>query len=275
MASQSLSAVEGNQGLLDVRRLEVTYNRLAVAVAGVSFRVDAGQIVAILGANGAGKTTTLRAISGYLLSDSARITAGEVALGNQLLNGRPPHAIAGLGISLIPERDKVFASLTVADNLRAVPTRGGAVRRRRTTDLIFELFPILADRRRQQAGYLSGGERQMLAIAKALLLEPSLLLADELSLGIAPVLVRRLMLTLRQINETEKIAILLVDQNANEAMRIANYVYVLETGRVTLHGSPGELSCDPSFRETYLGLNRDATAKRYGAVGVDERNTLE
>lgn len=262
MATQTVPPVE-TAPILELRRVEVTYNRVETAIQGVSIAVPPGQIACLLGPNGAGKTTTLRAISGFLPGDNGKITHGQVVFEGQLLNGKSPHSIAQLGISLIPERDKVFRTLTVEENLRAIPPRGSEADRQRTRALIDELFPILAARRRQTAGYLSGGERQMLAIAKSLILQPRVLLADELSFGIAPTLVGRLMQALRTINQVQNTTIVLVEQNAAAGLQIADYVYILETGRTVLSGPPSLVAANEEVQKFYLGLGADATEESY------------
>jgi branched-chain amino acid transport system ATP-binding protein len=256
---------------LVVRRVEVTYNRVAIAVQGISLTLPAGRIVAVLGANGAGKTTTLRAISGFLPSDGAAVTDGTVHYGDTELTGKEPHAIARRGIVLIPERNKVFTTLSVQDNLRLVPTpkhRGDPVA---TAALIDELFPVLRERNKQQAGYLSGGERQMLAIAQALMLEPTVLLADELSLGLAPALVWRILDAVREINRQRGTGVLLVEQNAAAALQIADYVYVLETGRLVLEGTPAELLEDADVQRFYLGTGAGEGERSYADITRSRR----
>lgn len=242
--------------LLEVDDLKVAYDRHAIALHGVSLSVPTGAVVAILGANGAGKTTTLRAIGGMLRSETGRVIGGDVRLAGTSLTHRPPHWIARRGVGMIPERNKVFASLTVRENLASVPTRGGGVE---MTEFVTALFPVLFDRLDQPAGLLSGGERQMLAVARALLLEPVILLADELSFGIAPVMVGRLLEALQTANRERGISILLVEQNATVAFRLADYVYVLENGVVSIEGTPSELEARADVRDVYFGLDTAAT----------------
>jgi len=200
--------------LLELENLEVVYHRVATAIQGVSLRVPPGSIVALLGTNGAGKTTTLRAISGFLGADDAQIVGGRVVFQGASVTGRPPHELARRGLVLVPERNKVFETLTVQDNLRAlVPGRRAdrdAARVPVTLDQVFHYFPALAGRRRQLAGYLSGGERQMLALATALLCRPRVLLVDELSLGLAPLVVESLMILVARLRDELGLAVLLV-----------------------------------------------------------------
>ena len=263
--------VGGTGDDLVVRRVEVTYNRIAIAVQGISLTLPAGAIVAVLGANGAGKTTTLRAISGFLPSDSAAVTDGTVHYGDTELTGRGPHAIARRGIVLIPERNKVFTTLSVQDNLRLVPTPKDRGDPAATAALVDALFPVLRERAKQQAGYLSGGERQMLAIAQALMLEPTVLLADELSLGLAPALVWRILDAMREINRQRGTGVLLVEQNAAAALEIADYVYVLETGRLALEGTPAQLLEDADVQRFYLGTGAGSGERSYAEVTRSRR----
>ncbi len=234
--------------LLALEQVEVTYHRVITAVQGVTLRVERGQIVALLGTNGAGKTTTLRAISGFLGLDDARVTAGTVTCRGERIENRPPHEIASRGIVLVPERDKVFPNLSVAENLVAnVPRAAGR------PDAAYEFFPKLAELRNRAAGYLSGGERQMLAIGAAIACGPELLLVDELSLGLAPVAVQDLARRLREIRDRLGITILLVEQNAPVALAIADRGYVMENGRVVLDGDAARLGEHQDIREFYLG----------------------
>jgi branched-chain amino acid transport system ATP-binding protein len=240
--------------LLHVEKIEVVYKRAITAVQGITLMVRNNQIVALLGTNGAGKTTTLRAISGFLGIDDARVTEGTVTFDGLRLDNRPPHETASRGVVLVPEREKVFPNLTVAENLAApVPRAANAAERRRQEEQIFHLFPRLAELRRRVAGLLSGGERQMLAIASALMCRPQLLLIDELSLGLAPVVVEDLTRRLTAIRDELGIAILLVEQSAAVALEIADYAYVLENGRIVLDGDRERLKGHQDVQEFYLG----------------------
>ncbi|MFO1361595.1 MAG: ABC transporter ATP-binding protein [Burkholderiales bacterium] len=234
--------------LLALEQVEVTYHRVITAVQGVTLKVARGQIVALLGTNGAGKTTTLRAISGFLGLDDARVTEGAVAYRGERIENRPPHEITARGIVLVPERDKVFPNLSVAENLVANVPRGAP-----RADLAYELFPKLAELRGREAGYLSGGERQMLALGAAIACGPELLLVDELSLGLAPVVVQDLAKRLQEIRDRLGITILLVEQNAPVALGIADWGYVMENGRVVLDGDAARLGAHQDIREFYLG----------------------
>jgi branched-chain amino acid transport system ATP-binding protein len=253
----------GAPALLELQNVEVVYHHVATAVQGVSLRVSERSIVALLGTNGAGKTTTLRAISGFLGGDDARVVAGRILFRGESIAGRRPHEIARRGLVLVPEREKVFETLTVQENLAAlVPGRARLV----TREQIFEYFPVLAERRRQLAGYLSGGERQMLALATALLCQPSLLLVDELSLGLAPMVVETLMRLVVRLRDELGLAVLLVEQNAAAALGIADAGYVIEHGRIVYDGAVDRLLAHEDIREFYLGVGHRADRKRYTDV---------
>ncbi len=240
--------------LLAVDKLEVVYQRAITAVQGITLSVPRGQIVALLGTNGAGKTTTLRAISGFLGLDDARVTEGTIVYAGEAIENRLPHEITARGIALVPERDKVFPNLTVAENLAAPVSRaiGGAERRRREAQAL-AFFPRLGDLRNRLGGLLSGGERQMLALASALVCGPQLLLVDELSLGLAPVVVEDLLRRLVDIRRELDFTILLVEQSAAFALDIADYGYVMENGRMVLGGSAERLRSHADIQEFYLG----------------------
>ena len=237
--------------MLEVRGLSARYGAVA-ALRDVSLDVRAGELVALIGANGAGKSTLLRTIAGLMAP-----TAGRVALEGRDVTGQPPEAIIMAGIALVPERRRVFADLTVLDNLElggyALP-RGGDFRRRLDAgvDDAYRLFPVLHRRREQLAGTLSGGEQQMLAIGRALMSRPRLLLCDEPSLGLAPLVVREIMRLLAALREAGT-TVLLVEQNARMALRAADRAYVLETGSVVLAGSGAELLDNDELKAAYLG----------------------
>ena len=252
--------------VLEVAGLEVVYHRVATAIQGVSLRVPPGRIVALLGPNGSGKTTALRAISGFLEADDARITDGVVRFLGDDVRGLPPHRLARHGLVLVAEREKVFESLTVEENLTASlrPPRPGRVAV--TRERVEGYFPVLAGRHRQLAGYLSGGERQMLALASALLCQPALLLVDELSLGLAPRVVADLLSIVARLRDELGLAVLLVEQNAGAALEVADHGYVLEHGRVVYEGTADHLRHNEDVQEFYLGLSRERTAKSYRDV---------
>jgi branched-chain amino acid transport system ATP-binding protein len=247
--------------MLKVEKLEVVYHRVITAVQGISLEVPKGGIVAIIGNNGAGKTTTLRAISGFLAVDDARITEGTVVFKGERIGNWAPHRVARLGIALVPERSKVFENLTVDENLDAAVSRTKPLK-----SVVYEYFPALTSLRRREAGYLSGGERQMLAIGCALMCAPELLLVDELSLGLAPLMVQELAARLRNIRESLGMTVLLVEQNAQVALDMADYGYVMENGRIVLDGAPARLREHPDVREFYLGTGGGAARRSYRDV---------
>jgi branched-chain amino acid transport system ATP-binding protein len=227
--------------------LQVAYGNI-LALQGVSVEVHEGEIVTLIGANGAGKSTLLRAISGVVPIRSGKITFGSTDLGSV-----PAHRIVEMGVAHVPEGRGIFANLTVLENLKL-----GTWSRKDRKDLqheykhVFDLFPRLAERQNQLAGTLSGGEQQMLAVARALMTRGRLVLLDEPSMGLAPVLVREIFQTLREIN-AKGTTILLVEQNARQALKLAHRGYVLETGRLTVAGTAEELMDNPSVKAAYLG----------------------
>ena len=234
--------------LLNVRSLESFYGPIRV-LHGVSFHADPGEIVALIGANGAGKSTILRTISGLV-----RARRGEILFEGKPIHQKLPHQIVEAGITHAPEGRKIFPRMTVQENLEM-----GAFTRRDRDGLekdfhdVFQIFPRLRERLKQLGGTLSGGEQQMLAIARALMARPKLLLLDEPSLGLAPLLVKTIFQTIQQI-KARGVTLLLVEQNAQVALSIADRAYVLETGRVILEGSAAEISNNPRVQEAYLGI---------------------
>ncbi|WP_131746700.1 ABC transporter ATP-binding protein [Frankia sp. Cppng1_Ct_nod] len=233
--------------VLELVDVEVRYASVT-ALRGVSLRVGAGEVVTLLGANGAGKTTTLRTISGLL-----RPVSGEIRMDGESLAGLPAHEIVARGISHVPEGRRVFPAMSVRENLLM-----GAYRDRRNArtgmDTVFAMFPRLAERHGQAAGTLSGGEQQMLAIGRALLARPRVLLLDEPSMGLAPLVVARIFEAITEINRAGA-SVLLVEQNAHQALTVAGRGYVLETGRMVLAGPSGVLRADDRVRQAYLGEN--------------------
>jgi branched-chain amino acid transport system ATP-binding protein len=253
--------------LLVIEGLEVAYHRVAIALHGVSLRVMPQTIVVLLGNNGAGKTTILRAVSGFIALDEAFVTAGSIRFAGQPVENRPPHVNTKRGIVLVPERDKVFPNLTVAENLTvAVSHRAGVAERYRLETLVFEFFPALARLRSRLAGLLSGGERQMLAIGSAIVCKPELLLIDELSLGLAPVVVEDLVMRVSTIRQELGITLLLVEQNASVALAVADYGYLLENGRVVLEGPAIELRGRREIQQSYLGQASGEERRSYRAL---------
>ena len=234
--------------LLHIKDLKVSYGGIE-AIKGISMDVDKGEIVTLIGANGAGKSTTLRAISGLVpLKD------GVITYDGQVISGQSPQKIVSEGIGMVPEGRRVFPNLTVLENLKI----GAYLRKDDLTpdiDHVYQLFPRLKERSWQLAGTLSGGEQQMLAVGRAMMMRPKLLMMDEPSLGLAPLVIRDIFRIIETLHE-ENITILLVEQNANAALRIADSAYVLETGSITMHGTGRELLDDPKVKEAYLGKSR-------------------
>ena len=234
--------------MLNIKNLHVYYGGIH-ALKGISLEVGEGKIVTLIGANGAGKSTTLRTISGIV-----RPREGQIIFEGQDITGLPAYKIVGMGIAMVPEGRRIFPELTVTENLLL----GAHIRRdaegvQKDLEWICELFPILKERASQSAGTLSGGEQQMLAIGRALMSRPRLLLMDEPSLGLAPFLVKEVFKTIRQLHD-EGTTILLVEQNARAALRIADYGYVLETGKIVLEGTGQELVHNDDVRKAYLGV---------------------
>jgi len=244
----------GERPILTVSDLEVVYNEVILVLRGVSLEVPRGAVVALLGANGAGKTTLLRAVSGLLGVHRGRITRGTVVLDGEDVTALDPPAIVRRGLAQVMEGRRIFAPLTVDENLRAgAYTRRDKAGMRASYERVMGLFPVLAERRRSVAGYLSGGEQQMLAIARALMASPRLLLLDEPSLGLAPMIVEQIREIIAGINR-DGTSVLLVEQNAAMALSIAHHGYVMETGRVVREGPAAELLADADIREFYLGV---------------------
>jgi branched-chain amino acid transport system ATP-binding protein len=236
-----------NSKLLSIDNLHVAYSNI-LALQGISVEVHEGEIVTLIGANGAGKSTLLRAISGVVPIRSGKITFGSTDLGSV-----PAHRIVELGVAHVPEGRGIFANLTVHENLQlATWSRKDRKDLQQEYKRVFEIFPRLAERQNQLAGTLSGGEQQMLAVARALMTRGRLVLLDEPSMGLAPVLVREIFQTLREINAAGT-TILLVEQNARQALKLAHRGYVLETGRLTVAGTAAELMDNPSVKAAYLG----------------------
>ena len=256
---------------LAIDKLEVVYQRAITALQGISLGVVRGQLIGILGTNGAGKSTLLRAISGFHGIDDAEVTDGTIRFMGRRIEHDQPHANTRLGIALVPERDKVFPNLTVAENL-AVPVGGGRAELRRREAQVFAFFPRLSHLRRRIAGLLSGGERQMLAIASALVCRPELLLVDELSLGLAPAVVEDILTSLVRIRRELPLTMIIVEQNAAVALRVIDYGYVLENGRIVLDGDAARLGDHPDIKEFYLGQSKEGSRRSYRSVKQYRRN---
>jgi len=243
--------------VLEVANLEVVYHGVVLVLKGVSLTVPQGGIVALLGPNGAGKTTTLRAITGLLPVHEGAVTKGFVRYNGVDLVGRRPGAIVRMGVTQVMEGRRIFADLTVEENLLAgAYARKGDIRG--DLDTFYQRFPILGERRKQHAGYLSGGEQQMLAIARAMMARPKLLLLDEPSLGLAPAIVKDVAKLIGEVRD-EGVSILLVEQNAAVALALADHGYVMETGKIVVDGDSATLREDKDIQEFYLGVGATTT----------------
>ncbi len=253
--------------MLTLSNVEVVYDGVILVLRGVSLAARAGAITTVLGANGAGKTTTLKAISGLLRAERGEITKGTIELAGDRIDRLPPHAIVERGVVQVFEGRRVFEHLTTEENLVA----GGHVLReparvRMGIQRVYEYFPRLAERRRVRAGYLSGGEQQMLAIGRAFMSAPRLMLLDEPSLGLAPLLVEEIFAIVQRLNRAERLTVLLVEQNAAVALAVADYGYVMENGRIVLDGEARALAANADIREFYLGLTEVGSRKSYRDV---------
>ena len=252
--------------MLEVSNLEVVYNDVILVLRGISLEVPDGQIVALLGANGAGKTTTMRAITGLLDVHEGDVTKGHISFDGVDITHKDPADIVRLGVSQVMEGRRIFAEMTVEDNLRAgAYTNTDRERVEAAYERVMELFPPLADRRKSTAGYLSGGEQQMLAIGRALMQDPKLLILDEPSLGLAPKLVQQIRDIIVEINQAGT-SVLLIEQNANMALSIAHHGYIMETGKMVMDGDPEKLLKDEDVKEFYLGLHAGGEKKSFRDV---------
>ncbi|HET7264448.1 MAG TPA: ABC transporter ATP-binding protein [bacterium] len=253
--------------LLDINNIEVVYDRVILVLKGVSIAVPEGGMVALLGANGAGKSTTLKAISNLLRVERGAVTRGTIGFAGSRLDTCDPAEIVRRGVVQVMEGRRAFEHLTVEENLLTgayVRRDGAAVRR--DLDTVYEYFPRLAERRRVRAGYISGGEQQMMAIGRALMARPRLMLLDEPSMGLAPLLVREIFDIIARLNREERVAILLAEQNAARALEIVEYGYVLENGRVALDGTAAALRANEDIKEFYLGLSGAGERRSYREV---------
>jgi len=244
--------------MLQLKNVEVIYDDVILVLKGLSLEVPEGKIVALLGSNGAGKSTTLKAISGLLHTEEGEVTDGVIEFQGEKINGIAPEVIVKKGIFQVMEGRRVFEDLTVEENIvTGGYTRNDRAGLRRDHDMVYTYFPRLKERRHKLAGYLSGGEQQMLAISRALMARPKLILLDEPSLGLAPLLVQEIFGIVRRINQEEKTTFLLVEQNANLALSIAHYGYIMENGRIVLDGDPEKLRANEDVKEFYLGGGGD------------------
>ena len=253
--------------MLQVNNIEVVYMNVIQVLRGVSLEVGDGKIVALLGANGAGKTTTLKAISGMLKTEEGEVTDGSIVFDGKRIDRYGPEDIAAMGISQAMEGRRVLEHLSVEENLfLGAYTRKDRAGVKRDIEMVYDWFPRIKGLRRQMSGYLSGGEQQMLVIGRALMSRPKLMLLDEPSLGLAPLVVQEIYEIIQKINAEQKMGILLVEQNAIAALDIADYGYVIENGRVVLEGPAARLRDNEDVREFYLGLSAVGSKKSYREV---------
>ncbi len=247
-------ATESAEIMLSVNNIEVVYDEVILVLRGVSLDVPRGQIVTLLGANGAGKSTTLKAISGLLKTEDGAVTRGKITFQGQTISNLSPQAIVGQGIFQVMEGRRVIEDMTVVENLRlGAFTRKDRQNIRRDMDMVFDYFPRLRERSGGLAGYLSGGEQQMLAIGRALMARPQLLLLDEPSMGLSPMLAKEVFGIIEAINREHGLTMLLVEQNANWALRLSSYGYIMENGKVVLDGTRAELVDNEDVKASYLG----------------------
>ncbi|MBP8002543.1 MAG: ABC transporter ATP-binding protein [Chloroflexi bacterium] len=252
--------------MLKLNNIEVVYSDVILVLRGVSLQVEKGQIVSLLGANGAGKSTTLKAISGLLRRENGAVTRGSIEFAGERLDKLPAEEISRRGIVQVLEGRRLFVHLTTEENLRTGALLHNRANVSRLLEQVYHYFPQLVKLRHRTAGYLSGGEQQMVAIGRALMAEPRLLLLDEPSLGLAPLLVRDIFGMIKRYNEESGVSILVVEQNANVALRAAAYAYVMETGRVVLDGAAAQLTENADIKEFYLGLTQLGERKSYRDV---------
>ena len=253
--------------LLEVNNIEVIYHNVILVLKGMSLKVEEGRIVAILGNNGAGKTTTLKAISGLLKSENGEVTDGQIRFMGQRIDRLYPEELVRMGIFQVMEGRRVFEDLTVEENLIAGGhTVKNKARLKQDLQMVYEYFPRLHQRRKVLAGYISGGEQQMLVIGRGLMASPKLMLMDEPSMGLSPMLVGEIFDIIRRINKEEGVSILLVEQNARLALSIADHGYVMENGRIELDDSVDKIKENADIKEFYLGLTEVGKKKSYRDV---------
>ena len=256
------------ENLLEVNNIEVVYNDIIQVLRGVSLTVEKGGIVALLGTNGAGKTTTLRAISGLLKPENGYIRAGHIKFrGEDITNVLGTHVVK-LGAVMVPEGRRVFKHLTVDENIRvgSITRKDGARNIRADNEKMYDHFPRLSKITNRMAGYCSGGEQQMIAIARALMASPKMLMLDEPSLGLAPLLVKEIFQNIETINREMETTILVVEQNAKIALKVSTYAYIMESGKIVLEGRAKELQNNPDVKEFYMGITQGGGRKSFKNV---------
>ena len=252
--------------LLQLNNISVVYSDVIQVLKGVSLKVEKNNIISLLGSNGAGKTTTLKAISGLLKPENGKVTDGNLIYDGKAIQNSAPEDITRMGIIQVLEGRQPFKYLTIEENLRVgTATRWGKPYKKEM-EMIYAYFPALVERRKTLAGYCSGGELQMLVMGRALMAHPRLLLLDEPSLGLAPLIVKEIFRIIKRVNEEQGTTIVLVEQNANMALQIAHYGYVMENGKIVMEGKASELIENPDVKEFYLGMGASGAAKSYKDV---------
>ncbi|MDV3221613.1 ABC transporter ATP-binding protein [Intrasporangium sp.] len=252
--------------LLTLNNVEVIYDDVILVLRGLSLSVPEGQIVALLGSNGAGKSTTLKAVSGLLPTEHGEVTDGSILFAGKNITHLDAAERVKLGLSLCMEGRHVFEHLTVEENLISGAYFRGRIDTKADLDMVYGLLPKLGDMRARIAGYLSGGEQQMLAIGRALMAKPKLLMLDEPSLGLAPLLVKEIFAFIKQVNEEMGLTVLVIEQNARRALEVADHGYIMEQGRIVLEGTAQELQDNPDVKEFYLGLGESGGRKSFRDV---------
>jgi len=261
-----VGALDTFEAILKINNIEVKYHEVILVLKGVSIEVPRGGIVALLGANGAGKSTTLKAVSGLLKTEDGEVTDGAIEFEGQYIHHERPASIAKMGIVQVIEGRRVFEHLTVEENLKvgAHLRKTGSVKE--GLELVYRYFPRLLEKRNETAGFVSGGEQQMTVVGRALMTEPKLVLLDEPSMGLAPMLIHEIFNIIMQLNEEEKISILLVEQNAKLALNVAPYAYVIETGRIVMDDTSETLSKNEDIKDFYLGFTDKGGRKSFRDV---------
>ncbi len=255
-----------NNILLQLNNISVVYSDVIQVLKGVSLSVEKNRIVSLLGSNGAGKTTTLKAISGLLKPENGEVTDGTIIYDRKSIQNSAPETITRQGIIQVLEGREPFKYLTIEENLKVgTATRWGSPYKK-DLEMVYSYFPALLQRKKTLAGYCSGGELQMLVMGRALMAHPKLLLLDEPSLGLAPLVVKEIFRIIKRINEEQETTIVLVEQNANMALQIAHYGYVMENGKIVMEGNAGDLIENPDVKEFYLGVGATGTARSYKDV---------
>jgi branched-chain amino acid transport system ATP-binding protein len=253
--TETAAAAQVAQPMLAIKNIEVIYDHVILVLKGVSLAVPQGAIVALLGANGAGKSTTLKAISNLLLGERGKVTKGAIEFLGQRVDGLSPSDLVRRGCIQVMEGRHCFGHLTVEENLQTgAYTRSGAAAIKRDLDMVYDYFPRLRERRTSLAGYISGGEQQMVAIGRALMSDPKMMLLDEPSMGLAPQLVEEIFEIVKRLNAEQGVSVLLAEQNTNMALKYATYGYILENGRVVMDGNSKELRENEDVKEFYLGI---------------------